>query len=157
MITSDTILKFGQKGVLNLDGFDENAKTRKSPVAVRVLKIEKGKASDLKGQALPASATGMVPYYIRAELSYAGADFQGSAPSFSGEFSDGSDASGLITSRDVGPCAYTSTIRLNKKQRTGLDCTVVLAPPKVPVVSAYFFHSVDKRRSIKVTWTKSGQ
>lgn len=156
VITSDTTLKFGQKGVLNLDGFDKNFKTRRSPVAVRVLKIEKGKASDLKGQGLPVSTTGMVPYYIRSELSYAGADFQGSAPPFGGAFSDGSDATSLITTRDLGPCAYTSTIRVTKKQRSGLNCTAVLAPPKVPVVGAYFFYSVDKHRSIKMAWTKSG-
>lgn len=74
-----------------------------------MLKIDKGKASDLKGQRLPASATGMVPYYIRAELSYAGADFQGPAPAIGGQFSDGSTLFNLKlegqaqgpTSRDV--------------------------------------------------------
>lgn len=106
MITSDTTLKFGQKGVLTLDGWDptsEKFKSRKAPVAVRVLKIDKGKASDLKGQGLPAAATGMEPYYIRSEVSYTGADWEGSPPSIGGEFSDGSSASGLITSRAVGP------------------------------------------------------
>lgn len=157
VITSDTTLKFGQKGVLNLDGWDKNFDLRRSPVAVRVLKIEKGKAADMKGKGLPASATGMVPYYIRAELSYAGADFEGSAPPFGGAFSDGSSAGSVITTRDFGPCAYSSSIKLNKKQRTGLDCSVVLAPPKVPVVSAYFFHSVNKQKSIRVAWTKTGR
>jgi hypothetical protein len=160
VITSDTTLKFGQKGVLTLDGWDptsEKFKSRKAPVAVRVLKIDKGKASDLKNQGLPASATGMVPYYIRSEVSYAGADWEGSPPLFSGQFSDGSSASALITSRDVGPCAYTSTITLNKKQRTGLNCRVVLAPAKVPVVSAYLFHPVGEHKSIKVTWNKTGK
>jgi hypothetical protein len=159
-ITSDTVLKFGVKGVLTLDGWDptsEKFKSRKAPVAVRVLKVEAGKASDMKNQGLPASTTGMVPFYIRSEVSYTGADWEGSPPLFSGEFSDGSDASALITSRDFGPCAYTSTITLNKKQRTGLSCRVVLAPAKVPVVAAYLFHPVGEHKSIKVTWNKTGK
>lgn len=152
-ITADTKFKFGQGGVLQLEGFDEKYKLRKSPVEVRVVQIEKGKISDAKGQGLPVSAKGMVPWYLRAELRYAGADFQGSAPSFGGAFSDGSSAGSLITTRDFGPCAYTSTIRLNKKQRTGRDCSVLLAPRGVPVVSAYLFASVGKR-SVKITWKK---
>lgn len=160
VITSDTTLKFGQKGTFNLDGWDPNSekyKARKSAVAVRVLKIDKGKASDLKGHGLPASATGMVPYYIRSELSYAGAEFHGSPPLFGGEFSDGSGAASLITSDAIGPCADTSTITVGKKHRTALDCTTVLAPAKVAVVKASFFYSVDKHRSVKVTWTKTGK
>lgn len=158
-ITSDTTLKFGEKGVLKLDGWDpksEKFKARKSAVAVRVIKIDKGKTSDLKGLGLPKSATGMVPYYIRSELSYTGADFTGGGPSFSGAFSDGSGATALITSQDVGPCADTPTVTLDKKHRTVLQCTAVLAPPKVPVVGAYLFYSVDTHKSVKVTWTKKG-
>lgn len=156
-ITTDTTLKIGQKGVLNLDGYDKNFKSRKADVAVRVTKIEKGKVSDLKGHGLPASATGMVPYYIHSELSYAGADFQGSPVLFGGEFSDGSGAGSVITSENIGPCAHVSDIKLSKKQKTGTACEVALAPPKVPVVSAYTFQSVDKKRSIKVKWTKTGK
>jgi hypothetical protein len=159
-ITEDTTLKFGQKGVLVLGGWDPSAEkftSRKAPVGVRVLKIDKGKASDMKGQGLPASATGMVPFYIRTEVSYAGADWTGSPPLMGGEFSDGSSASGVITSRDFGPCAYTSDITLSKKQRTGLSCRVVLAPATVPVVAAWMFNTVGEHKSIKVTWNKTGK
>ena len=159
-ITSDTTLKFGEKGVLNMDGWDpksEKFKARKSPVAVRVLKIDKGKAADVKKLRLPAAASGMVPYYIRAELSYAGADFTGSGPLFDGAFSDGSSSTALITSEDVGPCANTDTVTLDKKHKTVLQCTAVLAPAKVPVVSAYLFYSVSEHKSVKVSWTKSGE
>ena len=159
-ITKDTILKIGTKGVLNLDGWDpksEKFKSRRADVAVRVTKIEKGKVSDLKGLGLPKSATGMVPYYIRSELSYVGADFQGSVPLFDGEFSDGSRAAAILTSRDVGPCAITHTIELSKKQKTSYVCTAVLAPPKVPVVSASVFHPIPKKPAIYVRWTKTGK
>lgn len=150
--TSDTTLKIGQKVVVRLDGFDERFKSRRSPVRVQVVRIEKGKPADLKGSGLPASTTGMVPFYIRAVLSYAGADFQGSAPLFSGSFFDGSRAGAVITSRDIGPCAAGDTIKLSKQQRNGRDCTVVLAPPGVQVVAADIFVQNDKGDSFTVTW-----
>ncbi|MGQ0844340.1 MAG: hypothetical protein ACT4QF_09400 [Sporichthyaceae bacterium] len=155
-ITSDTTLKMGKKGLLELVNYAVRSgeKNRRVPVNVRVVKIEKGKASDLKGKGLPASTTGMVPWYIRSELSYAGGDFDSLFPSFRGGFSDGSTATDLFTNKKIGSCKEASSAKLNKKQRTALNCQVVLAPAGVPVDRAFTYHSATENRSVTVTWKK---
>lgn len=155
-ITSDTTLKMGKKGLLELVNYAKSSreKNRRVPVDVRVVEIEKGKASDLKGKGFPASATGMVPWYIRVELGYAGGDYDSLFPSFRGGFADGSSTATVLTTEKIGPCKELLGAKLNKKQRIARNCTVVLAPAGVPVVRAFTYHSVSANRSVTVTWKK---
>jgi hypothetical protein len=155
-ITSDTTFKIGKKARLKLMEYGDQPgeKKHRVPVDVRVVKIEKGKPADLKGSGLPASTTGMVPWYIRSEIGYAGADFTSIYPSFRGGFSDGSSATSVYFNKKIGSCEETSGPKLNKKQRTVRSCNVVLAPPGVPVDRASTYYSVSEHRSVTVTWKK---
>lgn len=150
VITSDTTLKIGQKGVVKVRRLD-NVKV---PVGIRVVKIQKGKPADLKNKGVPASANGMVPYYIRVVLSYEGADYHGVPGSFYGRSADGSRATLLITSADIGPCNEDSIIKLSKQQRTAVACEVVLVPQGGSVTAAEFSENNEAGRLFTVTWQK---
>lgn len=150
VISSDTTLKIGQKGVVKVRSLG-NVKV---PVGIRVVKIQKGKPADLKGQGLPASTNGMVPFYIRVVLSYAGTDYHGVPGSFNGKTADGYRATLLITSADIGPCNEDSIIKVSKQQRTATACEVVLVPRGATVVAAEFSENNEAGRLFTVTWQK---
>ena len=150
VITADTTLKFRQKGVVKVRNLDNS----KVPVGIRVMKIQKGKPADLKGQGVPPSAKGMVPYYIRVVFSYAGADYRGAPGSFYGKSADGSRGALLITSADIGPCVEDSIITLSKRQPTAPACEVILVPRGVSVVAAEFNETNEAGRLFTVTWQK---
>jgi hypothetical protein len=155
VITSDTTLKFGQTGVLKLDGFDGQAKQFKAlraPVGVQVAGIEQGKPSDLNVKGVPTAAKGQVPWYIRSVFSYANADWEGSPPPFLGLFADGSSASALIGADKIGPCVHVDDIILNKQHPSVARCEVVLAPPGEKIVAADTSFNSDAHRPIEVTW-----
>ncbi|HEX3827824.1 MAG TPA: hypothetical protein VHV82_11180 [Sporichthyaceae bacterium] len=153
LITSETTLKVGQTGLVRMESYDANFKVSRVPVSVAVIRIEKGNASDLNGKKLPASAKGLVPWYIHESYTWANADFNGQIADFSGMYSDGSGADAVIGAGNVGDCpAAPNELKLTSKQRTVLACEVVLAHPGVPVVSAGAFFSNSEHDSFEVYW-----
>ena len=151
VITSDTTLKLGQKGVIKVRNLDN----KKVPVAIRVTKLQKGKPADLRGQGLrPSDTKGMVPFYIRVVLNYAGADYHGDPGNFYGVSSDGSRSLLLGSSKGIGPCTEDSIVTISKSQRRASACVVVLVARGAKLVAAEFNENNEAGQLFTVAWRK---
>lgn len=151
VLTANAELRFGQKAVVNTIAYGGEA----LPVGITVVKIHKGKPSDLKETDLPPLGDGMVPWYIRSVLSYAGKNFRGGIPSVGGKLSDGSYTAPGVVSGEVKPCTREYGTKLTAKHRTYAYCDIVLAPRGVKVVAAdYRQRNADGSWAFDVTWHK---